>query len=968
MPYKIYTYEDPYQLDQTDFWDEICALPHFCVSRTLVNGFKDVIQESIKGLICPLDDLVSHEKVYKSWTDNISLRIQQYSTLTSIFKGMLFKGEIDKNFHMALMQNQTQFLEAIRLFVELGISATALDDRKANKEQRLFISVLRDIQTNGSRLFKFPDTPCLTELKEIITALAENELKESDEKKGNLHSELKDRLWYDRAIKNTRMQDLTTIIVHGVHQFSPPQLRLLIDMERMGLTIIFLFNYQQRFSEIYSSWKYIYQCFETHIHHDANIKEYRLQSMQNQSNALAMALGELCEGHYNSIDRRFRQWYQLYKNTELREFANITEYAHFISDHFDAAITNYHNAQGVIDRGNRVWDHAAVLRHLNEQVYTANRDVHTLLKIYYPEYSKDRHFLAYPIGQFFSAIYRLWNYERGEINMDVKAIKECLSSRILSSGRAEELLRTYYNLQILFESVSSFEEFEARIKTEYIACYNRATSAHGTDPIAPIKQLSIYNKYKIKKSDIVSLIRAIEELNEIAVYLFSIGNTHEDYINFGKHFQNLEDFIKQRQLDLANEEERALIDALQQRLDKIKPSQSTFSGTFRDLREGLHFYLKQKDDDNGVDWIIKNFEQIDGDILQSKKQFERGEKKVYHFACISDRDLSCPIDNLLPWPLTDFFIRKAYSPIDLQFQVYYSSICERGGFLRYALFYGLCFNRCDMRLSYVKQYGDETTEPYSLLSVLGITSSYGILDATGDKSPFKLTITQIPTSEVRYDQYEMMSMFLCPYKFFLDYVMSDSPIIQGDFLYQKFYENLLIESVWKRIAGKPKEMVLNQLEQYISNASANFKQFFAFWKQTEVYDLEIRAKNYFVYEIINKSPGKIVKIYDESHMRTRWLFGSALFEVDISDTEPQNPYKAFEGFSKSEFPKKRYSLHSLPKPDKRVADTENANVLRQTVKQYLNQSPNADKFAVPSDWCTYCVNRCICLESFLMVE
>ena len=40
MPFKIYTYEDPYKLDKADFWSEISALPHFCSARTLVNGLK----------------------------------------------------------------------------------------------------------------------------------------------------------------------------------------------------------------------------------------------------------------------------------------------------------------------------------------------------------------------------------------------------------------------------------------------------------------------------------------------------------------------------------------------------------------------------------------------------------------------------------------------------------------------------------------------------------------------------------------------------------------------------------------------------------------------------------------------------------------------------------------------------------------------------------------------------------------
>lgn len=73
MPFKIYTYEDPYKIDQADFWEEISSLPHFCSARTLVNGLKDVYGDKIKGLICAFDDFVKHEDIYQSWTGNISL-------------------------------------------------------------------------------------------------------------------------------------------------------------------------------------------------------------------------------------------------------------------------------------------------------------------------------------------------------------------------------------------------------------------------------------------------------------------------------------------------------------------------------------------------------------------------------------------------------------------------------------------------------------------------------------------------------------------------------------------------------------------------------------------------------------------------------------------------------------------------------------------------------------------------------
>ena len=76
MPFKIYTYEDPYKLDKADFWSEISALPHFCSARTLVNGLKDVLGDKIEGLICPLDDLEG--VCFGRTLDMAERRIRQY--------------------------------------------------------------------------------------------------------------------------------------------------------------------------------------------------------------------------------------------------------------------------------------------------------------------------------------------------------------------------------------------------------------------------------------------------------------------------------------------------------------------------------------------------------------------------------------------------------------------------------------------------------------------------------------------------------------------------------------------------------------------------------------------------------------------------------------------------------------------------------------------------------------------------
>lgn len=953
MPFKIYTYEDPYRLDKTDFWSEIAALPHFCSARTLANGLRDVLGDNIRGLICPLDDLVGHEEVYMPWTDNVSRRIQQYSALTAAFRQLLERREISKPFHMALEHNQNHFLEAIRLFIELDIPASALDGRRGNPEQRLFVRALE--WARKSPVFRFPETPSREKLKEIVVSLAK---KEAEECTGTPE----ERRRCQRAVGITGAQPLEGIVVHGVHQFSPVQLRLLLDMEKMGLTVIFLFNYQKRYSRLYSSWNEIYGCFEVPIHHDAAAGEYEPPAMQNPSNALACALGEICQSR-NALGRpQLRKWHDLYQSVQLMEFANITEYAHFVSDRFDAAIRRYSESRSVMERGNDVWSNAAVLRYLDEQVYTANRDVHTLLKIYYPEYAKDRHFLSYPIGQFFSAIYRLWDYESGQILFDAGAIKECLSSNILGAAPGEVLLRTFCNVELLFENVATYEDFRRKIVGGYVKSYDRLAGTPGTDARSELKRLSVYNRYKVAPKDLHALIRAIEEINEIAAYLFALDRSHEDYIDFGRHFHNLEEFLKQRELALANEQERALITALQLRLDKVRPERSAFSGTFKDLKQGLYYYLKQKnDDDQGVDWIVKNFEQIDGDILLSKRQFEKEQHKIYHFACVSDRDMNMTVNDQLPWPLTDEFIRAAYSPVDLQFQVYYTALGERGSFLRYALFYGLCFNRCDVRLSYVRQYGEETTEAYALLRILGLTPKAEPAERVRKSAPFTIAVRPEAAKGIPYDRYQMMDMFLCPYRFFLDYVMEDGPVVQGSFLYQKYFENLLIEAVWKRIGKQDRADAVRFLPRILEQEAQRIEPYFRFWKTTEIYDLKLRARNYLLHEIIAEGQGTTVKPFAPSHMQMRKLFGAAKFIVDASEVERRNPYDGFERLTVRNGWKKVYSLHKVPRPEAQPL----ADALRAEAKRYINQTGGRDKTAIPSGWCLYCVHRGNCMEPFL---
>ena len=91
------------------------------------------------------------------------------------------------------------------------------------------------------------------------------------------------------------------------------------------------------------------------------------------------------------------------------------------------------------------------------------------------------------------------------------------------------------------------------------------------------------------------------------------------------------------------------------------------------------------------------------------------------------------------WPLTIEFFEKAYEPLDWKYQVYVKSRKEYKHFKRYALIYGLEFNRCNFKLSYIKNDDDKENELYYILKLLGIKTVRNVHDTSSTKHNIELT-------------------------------------------------------------------------------------------------------------------------------------------------------------------------------------------------------------------------------------
>ena len=961
MPYRIFTYVDPYRIKDTDFWKDIKGYPQLCASRTLVNGLMSVMGDEIESLLCPLDDIVN-KRVFPDWTENIGRRIQQYSNLGQIFSERRrdSRKPWPDYYYESLSRNKESMLDALRLFIELDIHADELNVAEAGFEHRVFAYLLRFAEKE--RLFSLPKLPSV---EELITHFKQQAQFEKDEKE-RLHEGKEDTSKYqkelqiiDRRIAGMSHWDGKHVVIHGIHQFTPLQLRLITHMDKLGMDVIFLYNYIPKYREIYSSWDYIYQQFDAPIHHDTRVKDYKPKgSFQQCGMAIAENMALLCEERVPGGNKRIRENDSFYKDQTVKAFDNVSEYAGYVSDLFAKAETKLRESSAPRNpsASTKRVSTASVLARMDDVIYTANKDVEDLLQVYHPEYARNRHFLAYPIGQFFVSLYALWNSQNKEIDIDYGLLRNCVNSGILTDYSSWQMLKTLMNMEPLFAHIQTFSEFKALFQN-YINIYKQVNGSTQATAGA-FRKLTVYSTYKVPLKDIEELYHAVCEINSIASTLFRDMDNGEQF-RFATHFARLREFVSSKQPTMVNEEEKDLIGKLITKLDTVADQtkgreNDDRKGTLDDLRAGLYFFLKQKEEPVS-DWFVKNFEQIDGDVLTSAEQDQLGRHKVYHFACVSDKDMSCRVNDLLPWPLTDLFIERAYNPKDLAFQVYYSALGERGNFMRYALFYGLYFSKCETKISFVKHYGDGATDCYGLLKLIGLRSDNESLTGSSYEEPIR-AVKGGKVKSMPYEREQMAAMMLCPYRYLFDYVLNPEPIFSGSFLMGRFFVNVLVDNTWKALQAMNPGVAKQRLSAQIDQEAALLKKYFPFLLETEIMDLKRQAENYIIgsSKIFNGSYD-----YNSEHMKLKKTFGLAKFYDDVQDLPIKHLYPAFEGLAEFESTngtlKKAYSTHS-------VRDKDKDKFIACALDYLNNTEENQER---PGSWCMYCADRNICLASYV---
>lgn len=883
MSIVIYTYRDPYKLTKEDFFPHISTCPYFCASQTLANGLGSIYpKEFPKARVTTVRNLT--EALFDNWETTATV-VKQHADIDKIISGGItgaISPQLQDNLIKSFQFNRDEVFQSIRTMFELGLKPESIQENTLTQEQRFILEIYKRILETDAK-------------KDFNLSFDGNE-QDVDLRIGKALT--RDRELSSKDLSDLPM-DLDRLVIHGVHQFTPLMLRA-VEVLSHYKQVVLLFNYQKQYQNIYQTWIDIYSAFDSSIV-VSDGKEFRpcIDYPESYSgNLLADQIGRLTNGQMEGIGGG--------EPVEVLEFDNMTEFAGYVSDIFEAAARQ---------------DSVNPMRCMKEQIYAADSSANEILKIYFPEQFGERQFLDYPLGHFFLAIANMWDpVENQVVVTDPNDIKECFQAGILKESYFGELSSIYGKISALLEGCTSIDEMLDRLKK--LKRHRR----HMTDPDL-LEEVSHISYYSVDRAEIEKLEHALQDLDEISGYFYE--DFEKESHNFRRFYRRLKKYLQEQVLedhDLGVE----FTDIIRRVLARIEEVEDIdTSASFDCLKSTMSLYLVQETKPGkSANWIVRNFEQIDGDILRSVKDTKGNV--TYHFACLSDEDICSSKIREFPWPLDNDFFEKAQDLVDWKAQVYVRSRKEYKNYKAYALLFGLEFNRTHFKLSYVRRSGEQKRSLYYMLNLLGarITSYEKVKRNKFLADTSMIVLNGTPAREFcNYDYYRFK---VCRYRFLLESLVEGNTIYKDAFLLEKYLEVMLENQIRIEMQGLPvsETVVLTQLDE----AFDAVKRYFPFVKNGSGLDIKntvrkrILGKNQMKFPMINSEEQKdmmLKELFIHRKLSDPKRFGFDVLSNKFPDISPEE-----------------------------LQDKLSQENLRKGFR------PNPDL------WCKYCSNKAICTAYF----
>lgn len=888
MSIVIYTYHNPYSLKENqELWNEIVNCPYFCVSQTLVNGLKTLYGKDFQiGRVTTVKNLT--DAVYKYWTGT-ACAVKQHTDIDNIISTAsercgLNANEVE-NIRKSFLFNRDEVFNSIRTMFELRMDPHNIVEKYLTPEQKFIVFIFNEIiNSTKNKDYVLKEDFAEQEIDEAIISA----LQIAKDNSSN-------------ASEKVVISEFDHIVIHGVHQFSPLMLRTIEEVAKYK-KVILLFNYQEQYKNIYQTWIDIYSSFDCKMI-DFKGNEFHptdSSTISYEGNMLAQNMGKLLEGRKEDIT--------VEKPYEIIEFDNMTEFAGYVAKIFEEAERR---------------DPEHPMSAMNEQIYAADSSANDILKIYFPEQFGERQFLNYPLGHFFIAVANMWDSEtNGILISDINDIRECLSAGILVETSPGRLASTFGKMESLFVGCLSVDDMLSRIKKV------RKNKKFISDD-KRLEYVSHISYYAVTKDEINELEQALNDLEELASFFYEDFEKRPN--NFKAFYKKLKQYLQEEILDERDlgDEFIDIINRVLTRLDEVENIDA--SASFECLKSTMSLYLVQETKPGkSANWIVRNYEQIDGDVLRTAKD---SKSQIMHFACLTDEDIDAVKTREFSWPLNADFFEVAQNPVDWKYQVFVKARKEYKNFKRYALIYGLEFNKGKYKLSYVKRDGDLEREPYYLLKILGIEKKRNI-DRIINRKLEEVSDIQIKDSSLgTYSMYDYYRYRICKKRFLFETLTEGNTVYKDEFLLAKYLEIWVENEIKESMQGLPgSELVL---VERINEKYDELKKYFPFATNVNRIDIVNNIKNRL--GSVKKYP--ILSEEDRKFMMIRELF---IYK------QLKNPRKFNRDVLQDKF-----------------IDISPSKIEEELSKEKLV----GENFRNSTDvWCQYCSNREICIAYYAQVD
>lgn len=819
---RIFTYPNPYEINKNkELWEVVTKHPHFCASDTLVQGLEKRYGRNSFGYLRTIQSLIDY--VLGSYTNNIFNDIQLFLEVSNQIRDLE-----DSNMKSSFRFNIADVVKSIQFMIAMRCDVGKFSDELSAEQKTLLEiyekviktpcineikkleAITKDDFINAARCtindeiefifnkkenikelnIQFPLNTTKDGYEAIITIIdyLERKMQKSpdDDFLTNL-SDDKRNLDKAKHIKTliTELQDdvFEIIVIHGVHRITPMMYFLFKLLEDIGIEIIFLINYADNLTNVYKTWKEVYSWCNTKF-------EYATDLDMSCGSNLGRAMSNVIEG----------KKMQEYLTEEVELFSNLTSFT-------DREVRpTFKNANKELNK-------------MHTQYYAVRGESsNEILKMYFPEQFNHKPFLSYPIGQFILAIYQMWDFDTNTLILNEKSLSECAVSQLGESNSGINLLEFINKTKIYFSDVETVDDYYKRIK-ELEASIN---IINGDGRYKPLKKLEFFNL----SSEIFKFKFFLEFIETIANKLFKDSSL---IIDFGKHFKDLMEIItvQTNNNSALSNTEQMLINEITNKLNGNRGVEVT--GSIQDVKDALCLYLAESKKGDTSNWIVRDFEQIDGAVLLNTKKV-----KEYHFALLSNSHMTNQNDDVLSWPLSNemFF---GYKDLESAIPVVTTGLLERRNFLKFSLFYGVFFTKCKVRLSFIQEENGEEQNPYYLLNVLGLNvKKFEENEANSFIIDHKTTTKcEVFSSEkLERDAKELFS--ICPYKF-LQNVVLKAPIEYHSDYHIKYY---VANFMYFFISGKYDLCSNEDIEKIIKIEFKELKKLFPFWDDAVFVDIQ----------------------------------------------------------------------------------------------------------------------------------